>query len=137
MRHAPLAPKRDSTTASIENEKDLEVMKMTSLYLTSGGEMDVSNLESTQLRVATETVSPLKPESGIDLGGEKLLNTVASLTGLPAPLVHEELGQILELSGQDSANLTLEELRSAMLAYLEKIQDSMVEEGLCPSENEI
>lgn len=59
-----------------------------------------------------------------ELGGQELIQQLVDLTGLPADLVHRELDQILELSGQKSGNLTLDELRGAMLAYLEALQES-------------
>jgi hypothetical protein len=60
-----------------------------------------------------------------DNAGEALVETVISLTGLPEPLVSQELDQILELSGHQSSSLTLDQLREAMLLYLECIQKSV------------
>jgi hypothetical protein len=55
-------------------------------------------------------------------GGSELIEQVVTLTGLPDGLVQDELDQILGKAGCDKENLTLEELRSAMLAYLESMQ---------------
>lgn len=55
------------------------------------------------------------------LEGERLVQTVVSLTDLPEPLIGEEMANILEASGHSSENLTIEELRAAMLAYLEAL----------------
>ena len=55
--------------------------------------------------------------------GYKLLDAVASMTGLPDPLVQKELTEILELSGQNAGSLTLDELRKAMLVYLEAVAE--------------
>ncbi|MCM2276544.1 MAG: hypothetical protein NDJ89_00525 [Oligoflexia bacterium] len=57
--------------------------------------------------------------------GQELIETVVSLTGLPQPLMEQELGEILEGAGISSNTCTLEQLRSAMLAYLESIQEAV------------
>ncbi|HLE01078.1 MAG TPA: hypothetical protein VJB59_12495 [Bdellovibrionota bacterium] len=63
------------------------------------------------------------------LGGQKLLETVASLTGLPEQIAYAELTQILHLAGQNSGDLTLDGLRAAMLAYLETLDAGITEAG--------
>ena len=60
--------------------------------------------------------------------GQELIQTVVSLTGLPEAWVLPELDQILENSGQDSRDLTLQQLRDAMLAYLEAMQSDFLSE---------
>lgn len=60
-----------------------------------------------------------------NLGGVRLIETVVTLTGLPESLAHQELDQILELSGHkpgSRTNLTLDELRGALIKYLETLQ---------------
>lgn len=57
-----------------------------------------------------------------DLGGQSLIRTIVSLTELPEPLMHQEMDQIIKASGHQSESLTLEQLRVAMLSYLESIQ---------------
>jgi hypothetical protein len=67
-----------------------------------------------------KTVQSIQPQ----LDGEKLIQTVVSLTGLPAdlaPLVNQHMGEILDHSGQTSSDCTLDDLRAAMLAYLESV----------------
>ncbi len=61
-------------------------------------------------------------------GGQELIETVVSLSGIPAPLMTEELGKILETSGHGAANLTLEGLRAALLAYMETLSPEMFDE---------
>jgi hypothetical protein len=61
-------------------------------------------------------------------GGQELIDTVVSLTELPDPLVREELDQILQLSGKNSEEVTLDELRKAMLIYLESLQSGLLDE---------
>jgi hypothetical protein len=63
-----------------------------------------------------------------ELGGQSLIQTIVSLTELPEPLVHQEMNGILQLSGHQSENLTLDQLRLAMLSYLEAIQAEMGED---------
>ena len=55
--------------------------------------------------------------------GQELLDSVANLTGLPEPLVQQELQQILEGAGQNAGSVTLDELRQAMLLYLESLAE--------------
>ena len=54
--------------------------------------------------------------------GNELIQTVVSLTGLPEEHAYDELNQILKYTGKTETNLTLDELRTAMLAYLEALQ---------------
>jgi hypothetical protein len=68
------------------------------------GEMEVSNQEP---------------------GGQQLLDTVAELTGLPEPLVQQELHEILESAGQNAGSVTLDALREAMLLYLEAMAEPL------------
>jgi hypothetical protein len=57
--------------------------------------------------------------------GKSLIQAVVSLTELPEPLVHQEMSEILQRAGQESEVLTLEQLRAAMLSYLEAIHEEM------------
>ena len=81
--------------------------------------MDVSDTQDSQeIQTAPQlTAVSTDPE----LGGEALLQTVVSLTGLPETLVYPELDRILKLSPhkKGEGEVTLDELRAAMLAYLE------------------
>ena len=56
------------------------------------------------------------------LGGEDLIATVVALTGLPTESMQTELETLIEDAGQDSKNLTIEDLRAAMISYLETLQ---------------
>lgn len=51
--------------------------------------------------------------------GPELVDTVVSFTGLNEALVGKELGSILENAGASPETLTLDQLRAAMVAYLE------------------
>ena len=82
--------------------------------------MDDKNSRTSPLRLVNSdaentatSVSPLPTE------GPELLNTVVSLTGLPEDLVELELLKVLEQTGCSGETLTLDELRSALLVYLE------------------
>jgi hypothetical protein len=55
--------------------------------------------------------------------GQELLDSVANLTGLPEPLVQQELQQIISSAGQNAGSVTLDELRQAMLLYLESLAE--------------
>jgi hypothetical protein len=62
-------------------------------------------------------------------GGQELIDTVITLTGMPSELMEAEIGRILKTSGQGPEELTLEGLRSAMLAFMETLTPEMFEEG--------
>ena len=71
-----------------------------------GGGMDVSSYES-------------KPD------GQELIQMVVSLTELPEQMIQQELEQILEIPGRNSEDVTIEQLREAMLAYLELVDSEI------------
>ena len=57
--------------------------------------------------------------------GEELLETIAALTGLPDEAVREELNKIVAEAGHNDEELTMDQLRSAMLGYLETLSAEM------------
>jgi len=61
--------------------------------------------------------------------GEELLETIAALTGLPDEAVREELNKIVAEAGHNDEELTMDQLRSAMLGYLETLSAEMGEEA--------
>ncbi len=67
--------------------------------------------------------------------GSELLDTVASLTGLPEELVQTELHELVTAAGQNAGNITLDQLRQAMLLYLEALAEQ--EESLADSDSSI
>jgi len=50
--------------------------------------------------------------------GNDLIDQIVELTGLPKESIEQELTGILKASGLDPQKLTIDELRSAMMAYL-------------------
>lgn len=60
-------------------------------------------------------------------GGQELIDTVLTLTGLPAEQISEEMETILASFGKDKQTLTLQELRDALAGYLETFQIDSVE----------
>ncbi|MCM2322027.1 MAG: hypothetical protein NDJ90_02070 [Oligoflexia bacterium] len=70
-------------------------------------------------------VSNRVEENRPEPGGQELIDTVVSLTGLPQPWVQDELGEILDNAGVSSGTCTLEQLRAAMLAYLESMEETV------------
>ncbi len=83
--------------------------------------------ELTNLPESADTVGAEMHIESIGSEEVDLRETVITLTGLPENLVSRELDQILELAGHSSNDLTLDQLRAAMLVYLEQIQDSVQE----------
>jgi len=82
--------------------------------------MDVSDRQNRTSDQATT-------DQAANLGGTELLETVVSLTGLPEELMQKELSRILESCGRDRNNLTLDDLRFALLSYLETLDAGMPE----------
>lgn len=72
--------------------------------------------------------SECKPELVKAPDGPELLDMVISLTGLPEMAVQKELEHIFHQTGQSLADLTLEQLREALAAYLEAIHSEILEE---------
>lgn len=66
------------------------------------------------------------PEGSDPETDSNLLKKVVSLTGLPSDLVQRELSGILENAGHSGEELTLEDLRAVMVAYLDSIQEDMI-----------
>jgi len=61
--------------------------------------------------------------------GEDLLETVVGLTGLPREMITEELESILQKAGRSTENLTLDDLRFAMMSYLNALDTDLVPPG--------
>lgn len=80
----------------------------------------------TQVLGGEMEVSDIKPEPD----GKELIQTVVSLTGLPEELILPELDQLLEMSGHGSHDITLQQLRIAMLEYLEAVQADLFAEEI-------
>lgn len=80
--------------------------------------MDVSKGKS-------QPPSETDPVASAPAAESELLTEVASLTGLPVDWVESELTQIVKKSGHAPEQLTLEELRTSMLAYLEEMNREM------------
>jgi hypothetical protein len=91
--------------------------------------MEVSNSRKKLIAAApTSALSPVNSSENVteaELGGSQLIDTLVTLTGLPEPFAHQELDQILSLSGHeasDRADLTLDDLRQALITYLEALR---------------
>ncbi len=69
--------------------------------------------------ISSSTPHPIPTE------GPELLNTVVSLTGLPGDLVETELRKVLEETGCSGDTVTLDELRAALLVYLESFKGDL------------
>jgi hypothetical protein len=86
--------------------------------------MDVSKREARKME--NQTVAPNMEE----LEGEDLIQTLVSLTGLPEGMANDEMDQILQLSGhqpEKRSDITLDELRAALIAYLEALEPTCSE----------
>lgn len=62
-----------------------------------------------------------KKAKDANLEGEQLIEHVGNLTGLPSGLVDDEMNQVLKFIDGPRENLTIEQLRAAVLAYLEAL----------------
>ena len=64
----------------------------------------------------------------LPLDGHALVSEVVQHTGLAGTLIEPELSAIIESAGHSASTLTLEQLRAAMLTYLESLHEGMTEE---------
>lgn len=55
------------------------------------------------------------------MGGRKLLDQLATLTGLPGTSVNKELLKIIEQNGKDPDTLTLQDVRVILAEYLQDV----------------
>ncbi len=61
--------------------------------------------------------------------GQELVESVVSLSGLPEMVIRSELDELLDQHGFSHDDLTLGELRVAMLSYLEAINEDIQAQG--------
>jgi hypothetical protein len=66
--------------------------------------------------------SPTSSDGTSGPSGEELIQQLVSASGLPEAAVHQELADICALAGQNPDELTLEQLREAMLTYLQALE---------------
>lgn len=86
--------------------------------------MDVSNKKELPAAAGYEEEAPTGPAGP---SGEELIQQLVSASGLPEAAVHSELSEICAVAGQDPGNMTLDQLRAAMLTYLEQLEASAQE----------
>jgi hypothetical protein len=94
--------------------------------------MDVSKREARVLKMCAEmpNENAVAVNDGEQLEGENLIQTLVALTGLPEGMANAEMNQILELSGHEPekrSDITLDELRAALIAYLEALEPTCSE----------
>ncbi len=92
--------------------------------------MDVSKREARILKMCDEMPNRNAQNRGEQLEGENLIQTLVTLTGLPEGMANAEMDQILELSGHEPekrSDITLDELRAALIAYLEALEPTFSE----------
>jgi hypothetical protein len=92
----------------------------------------ISDFSSSENLTENLTPNPASGAASVEpfprtLEGERLVQTVVSLTDLPEPLIRDEMTQLLEATGHSSQDLTIEQLRASMLAYLEALHESIQE----------
>lgn len=66
--------------------------------------------------------------------GEELVRKIIQLSGLPQDQVQDEIHDLLNQIGTNHKEVTIDELRNAMLLYLETIQREMLISQAEPSE---
>jgi hypothetical protein len=76
---------------------------------------------------------PVNPAGACE-GGKELISTVVSLTGLPEDLVARELEGILVRAGCKPESLTLDDLRIALMAYLDSMHNDLADEDFSGSD---
>jgi hypothetical protein len=66
----------------------------------------------------------------IEASGNDVLNEVVQMTGLPADYLHAEINSFLGTGCEDVKDLSLDQLRSVLLNYLDTINDQMTQEQI-------
>ena len=95
--------------------------------------MDDKNSQTSPLRLvepltdaSVVSVAEFSPSAvSLPTEGPDLVQTVVSLTGLPEDMVGLELQKVLEQNGCSEETLTLDELRNALLVYLETFKGDL------------
>jgi hypothetical protein len=77
-----------------------------------------------------EMVSSQAELEGNNPSGEELIRSISAISGLAEESIKSEVSEMLSLSGrsaqqEDLSSLSLEQLRAAMLVYLETINADM------------
>jgi len=100
-------------------------------YKIEGGEMEFSKKDKTTVNNETHSQNPVGINTLKGPEGSELVDVLSSLSGLPEGTVASEIQHILGASvGEKTASsdpLTLDQLRSAMLTYLEAINEEMTQ----------
>lgn len=73
-------------------------------------------------------------ENDLEPCGQKLIQQVVALTGLPEARTRHELDDLLHRYGQNPKNLTLDQLREVLIAYLEATQAELLANSACINE---
>lgn len=64
------------------------------------------------------------------VSGKDVLHEVVQMTGLPADYLNAEINSFLGTAGEDVKNLSLDQLRSVLLNYLETLNEEMTQEQI-------
>ena len=75
--------------------------------------------------MAKEQESSVAPELGEQPEGATVLQEVVQMTGLPEDYLNTEISQFLGTTNGTVNDLSLEQLRAALLNYLESINEEM------------
>ncbi len=62
--------------------------------------------------------------------GNDVLQEVVQMTGLPADYLHAEINSFLGTANEDVKDLSLDQLRSVLLNYLETLNDEITQEQI-------
>lgn len=62
--------------------------------------------------------------------GQDVLHEVGQMTGLPTEYLNAEINSFLGTANEDVKNLSLDQLRSVLLNYLETLNDEMTQEQI-------
>ncbi len=70
----------------------------------------------------------MKKEQGCS--GNDVLKEVVQMTGLPEEFLRSEINSLLGMEGEDVKDLSLDQLRSVLLNYLETLKVDMTQEQI-------
>ena len=73
--------------------------------------------------------SDIMPESSV-ASGKDVLQEVVQMTGLPADYLHAEINSFLGTTNEDVKDLSIDQLRSVLLNYLETLNGEITQEQI-------
>jgi hypothetical protein len=92
------------------------------------GDQHGGKMEKEHGRSQLNLVAPKNGPSAVPAEGAAVLKEVVQMTGLPEEYLDSEITQFLGTATESVNDLTLDQLRSVLLNYLETVNEEMTQE---------